>query len=308
MAFMENLEKGGEEYEAVKLHLKKALSTDVGAFSEVYSIEAIEKSHNNSLWEKYSTRRNELSARGLPRNERVLLHGTGENAAKNIMHNGFSINKAKKEGMLGPSIYFAEHFRKANHFAHKKSNESNSLNLVVAEVNLSNAREVKTRTEALEYKLDEMTSSAAVTSAFQKYPEMVIRNVNQAYPLYRVKYKRKPVEHSTNSIKPARQTLNPIKHLESPGNFCRSESPIFSDSEISYESAIQLGRHIKIEPTHQSSRARKIQSKRVINHVSPSHRIPVQPSFHSAERAYTIQYKEESRCKELLHILFCGCC
>lgn len=206
MASLRNLQ-AGKEFDDVKSRMFSKISKhERVADITGYIIESIEEINNQTLLEKFHKKQKEIKLR-VSSNEKLLFHGTSKSASDIIISNGFSTDKARADGLLGPGIYFADRSSKSNIYAacqctRDRSCQKCSRYMLLCNVELGHTYKAVSFYDSDKFKfydsveVEKSSHTIAVNSVtayeepgFIKYPEYAIYDVNQAYPKYRIKYK-----------------------------------------------------------------------------------------------------------------------
>lgn len=178
--------------------------SDTGGKFSSYEIVNIELILNEKVWSKYRLmcRMIEIDCGVGSKNEKLLFHGS--NFIDSIQMLGFDESYANKGNMFGAGIYFAEHSSKSNQYAFgcgqgcqdhmDKSCYICERKLIYAQVALGKSligREAMPDCPHGPPGFHSVTGKPNITDNLT-YPEYVIYNGNQAYPLFVITYKIKP--------------------------------------------------------------------------------------------------------------------
>lgn len=183
-------------FNTIMLHSTECHYTD-------YDILSIELILHEKVWSKYKLmcQRLEIDYGTGSKNERLLFHGS--NFINKIQTQGFDERFAQRNGMFGAGLYFAEHSSKSNQYTfgfgqgcqvhQDKSCYICERKMVYAQVALG--RSLMSR-EAIPDCAHAPPGFSSVTGSPEstkdlKYPEYVIYNGDQAYPLFVVRYRIK---------------------------------------------------------------------------------------------------------------------
>lgn len=168
-----------------------------------YDILSIELILHEKVWSKYKLmcQRLEIEYGADSKNEKLLFHGS--NFIDNIQTHGFDERYAQRNCMFGAGLYFAEHSSKSNQYTfgfgqgcqihQDKSCYICERKMVYAQVALG--RSLMSR-EAIPDCAHAPPGFSSVTASPEstkdlKYPEYVIYNGDQAYPLFVITYRIK---------------------------------------------------------------------------------------------------------------------
>lgn len=178
---------------------------DSGGHFNTYEIVSIEHILNAKVWTQYRLMCQRLEIELGPgrrkRNERLLFHGSKD--VDKIQLEGFDQRYAKTKGMFGAGLYFAEHSSKSNQYTFglgqgckKHSDKSCYIcerKLIYAQVALGKyftSREAMPEIAHAPPKFSSVVGRPESTENLL-YPEYVIYNGDQAYPLFVITYKIK---------------------------------------------------------------------------------------------------------------------
>lgn len=185
-------------------------SNDSGGFFKSYEILSIDLLYHEKVWFKYRLACQKLAAeygssssgkvaRNRAVNERLLFHGS--NFIESIQSYGFDERYAQRDGMFGAGVYFADHSSKSNQYVfgwgqgckdHRdKSCYICERTLIYAQVALGRSLVSK---EAMPKCAHAPPGYSSVTGSPEStenlvYPEYVIYNGDQAYPLFVIRYR-----------------------------------------------------------------------------------------------------------------------
>lgn len=182
--------------ETIRVH-----NSESGGRFTSYDIVSIEQILHEKVWSKYK-----LKCRGLEidygkgsQNEKLLFHGSS--FIDKIRSQGFDERYAQSHGMFGAGIYFAEHSSKSNQYTfglnqgcklhNNKSCYVCERKMIMAQVALGRSLISK---EAMPTCAHAPPGYSSVTGSPEStdnlvYPEYVVYNGDQAYPLYVIKYR-----------------------------------------------------------------------------------------------------------------------
>lgn len=178
-------------------------SSDCGGLYSTYNIISVERILNAKVWTKYRLmcQRLELEFGQGSRNERLLFHGS--KTVDEIQFFGFDERYAQTKGMFGAGLYFAAHSSKSNQYAFglgqgckEHSDKSCYIcerKMIYAQVALGKSHTSKEAMPDCAHgppKFSSVTGSPESTDNLL-YPEYVIYNGDQAYPLFVITYKIK---------------------------------------------------------------------------------------------------------------------
>lgn len=192
-----------EEVRRRMLQTIKVHSTESGGYFTSYEIMSIELLLHEKVWFKYRLmcQKLEIDYGAGSKNEKLLFHGS--NFIDNIETNGFDERYAQRNGMFGAGIYFAEHSSKSNQYTfgwgqgcrkHKdKSCYKCERKMIYAQVALGRSLLSK---EAIPHCAHAPPGYSSITGRPEStdnllYPEYVIYNGDQAYPLFIIRYRIK---------------------------------------------------------------------------------------------------------------------
>ncbi|XP_059476417.1 poly [ADP-ribose] polymerase tankyrase-like [Neocloeon triangulifer] len=166
---------------------------------ERFDIKCVYRIKNKYTWERYRERREEISKDlgGAWVKEMRLFHGSPQ--AMTIATQGFDRGFAKKSGMFGDGVYFAEHSSKSNNYtfgcfkpcdAHDdKECEICIRRILICKVALGKIYETKSTVKNLPAGYHSV--KAIPHGGFLLRPEYIIYNDAQVYPSYLVEYTAK---------------------------------------------------------------------------------------------------------------------
>lgn len=172
-----------------------------GIIYSTYDIMSIKMVLNKKVWQKYqSLTCVELETDNVPKNEKLLFHGSTH--ADEIISRGFNEGFAKRDGMFGAGIYFADHSSKSNQYSfglgqgcqkHKdKSCYVCQRTIFYTQVALGRPL-MAVEPMSLVHAPIGFSSVIGTPELIEdlRYPEYVIYNGSRAYPLYVIQYRIK---------------------------------------------------------------------------------------------------------------------
>lgn len=198
------LDEKDSRYRLVKRRMLESIvfhANDSGGRFSTYDIAKIELILNEKVWTKYrlACKRLEIDWK---KNEKLLFHGS--NLIDKIQTFGFDERYAQRNGMFGAGLYFGAHSSKSNQYTfgfgngckeHKdKSCYVCERKVIYAQVALGKSLVSK---EAIPDSAHAPPGCHSVTGSPETtdglvYPEYVIYNGDQAYPLFVITYRIKP--------------------------------------------------------------------------------------------------------------------
>ena len=174
---------------------------------QITNIKTVE---NDTLWNKYITKRSSMTSIHLPRlpfpvrttnyrraysnimdissqKELLLFHGTRADNIDSIVKNGFSLGKAH-DGLYGRKIYFSDSCQKADQYTDYKHSRSDGkeLTIILARVTIGNSAK---HSDFLEYVHDSCIGGTA-EDEYMRFYEFMIGNEEQCFPEYVIYYNR----------------------------------------------------------------------------------------------------------------------
>lgn len=200
------LQENDRLFQLVKKRMLETIvrhGSDCGGTYSTYEIISIERILNAKVWIKYRLmcQRLELEFGQGRRNERLLFHGS--KTVDEIQFFGFDERYAQSKGMFGAGLYFAEHSSKSNQYTFglgqgcKEHSDKSCYvcerKMIYAQVALGKSHTSKEAMPDCAHgppKFSSVTGSPESTENLL-YPEYVIYNGDQAYPLFVITYKIK---------------------------------------------------------------------------------------------------------------------
>ncbi|XP_059470151.1 poly [ADP-ribose] polymerase tankyrase-2-like [Neocloeon triangulifer] len=193
---LEELSPERDGYQFAKEKVQSTINHDE---VESFDIESVYRIKNKYTWNRYRERREKMSQElgGAWVKEMRLFHGSPH--AKTIANEGFDRGFAKKSGMFGDGVYFAEHSSKSNNYAFgafKKCEKHDELHceicirrILICKVALGRMYETN---RTVKYLPEGYHSVKAIPdTGFLLRPEYIIYNDDQVYPSYLVEYTAK---------------------------------------------------------------------------------------------------------------------
>jgi len=199
------LNENDRKFQLVKermLSTIKSHPSDTGGLFSSYEIILIEQIRHETVWQKYKKYCEILELNKSPRAERLLFHGSA--LIDKIQFQGFDHRYANRDGMFGAGIYFAADSSKSNQYTYgfgqgcpKHRDKSCYLcerKMIYAQVALGKSFVSEQAMPKLSHPPPGFWSVSGEPGITEdlKYPEYVIYNGEQAYPLYVITYRIKP--------------------------------------------------------------------------------------------------------------------
>ncbi|XP_059490043.1 poly [ADP-ribose] polymerase tankyrase-2-like [Neocloeon triangulifer] len=197
------LPKTHESVQWARQKMSKTIVEHNGKKIAGYEIVEVLQVLNSDLWQKYRMQRDHIRRDIGGRVQEIrLFHGT--NNALSIAESGFQVKFAKKSGMFGKGIYFADLSSKSNQYTFEGCNKPCKLHneefcevcertMLICRVAMGNQYKAQNAMNGIEEPPAGFHSVVAEPGVCKniKYREYVIYQDNQAYPGYLVKYKIK---------------------------------------------------------------------------------------------------------------------
>lgn len=199
------LNEDDPKYRLVKERMLSTIKrhpSETGGLFTSYEIITIEQIRHETVWQKYKKYCEILELNKSPRAERLLFHGSS--LIDKIQLEGFDHRYANRDGMFGAGIYFAADSSKSNQYTfgfnqgcpkHKdKSCYICERKMIYAQVALGESFVSPQAIPNLSHPPPgfwSVSGEPGVTEGL-KYPEYVIYNGEQAYPLFVITYRIKP--------------------------------------------------------------------------------------------------------------------
>jgi tankyrase len=201
------LDKSDSRYQLVKRRMLESIvshSNDLGGRFSSYDIISIELILHEKVWAKYrlACQRLEIEYDRGSKNEKLLFHGS--NLIDKIQTYGFDERYAQRNGMFGAGLYFGAHSSKSNQYTfgfgqgckeHKdKSCYVCERKMIYAQVALGKSLISKEAMPDCAHAPPGYSSVTGLPEVTEDlvYPEYVIYNGDQAYPLFVITYRIKP--------------------------------------------------------------------------------------------------------------------
>jgi tankyrase len=201
------LDESDSRYRLVKRRMVETIvchANELGGRFSNYDISSIELILHEKVWAKYrlACQRLELEYGRGSKNEKLLFHGSS--LIDKIQTYGFDERYAQRNGMFGAGLYFGAHSSKSNQYTfgfgqgckeHKdKSCYVCERKMIYAQVALGKSLISKEAIPDCAHAPPGYSSVAGLPEATDGlvYPEYVIYNGDQAYPLFVITYKIKP--------------------------------------------------------------------------------------------------------------------
>jgi len=200
-----------------------------------YRVRTVYRNQNRTLWARYFDRRNALAHKCQPGggaqgemwpwkpiktmqclpdamrlnsrcNEVYLFHGSKLQALQSIFDNGFDVSKAK-DGLLGRRIYFAESVTKADEYCCKGATfgKSDLFALLICRVCLGKALytcDVVPKSAGLDENIKKAGADSVVAERPSGYRELVVSDMDQAFPEFLVYFERVSAPLSAGNVVP----------------------------------------------------------------------------------------------------------
>lgn len=194
-------------YQLVKKRMSDTITThnsDSGGRFSRYEVISIELILHKTVWEKYKLMCQKLEIDYGPgsKNEKLVFHGS--NLIDKIQKQGFDERYAQRNGMFGAGIYFASHSSKSNQYTFGWGNGCQEHNdkscckcerkMIYAQVALGRSLIGKEANPNCAHAPPGYSSVTGMPEATDNlvYPEYVIYNGDQAYPLFVIRYRIQP--------------------------------------------------------------------------------------------------------------------